>query len=86
MSTVQQKSKCETISSQQSLVLVKNMFRLSLSSICFLRGIFPGDCFSTKDYAGVKVHQLECAEKDKNGQLIVFEKDGESHSVCALNV
>jgi hypothetical protein len=71
-----QKSKTDSISSQQSLVLVKNMFRLSVSSICFLRGIFPDDCFSTKDYAGVKVHQLECAEKDKDGQLVVYEKDG----------
>lgn len=70
-----QKTKVESISSQQSLVLVKNMFRLSVSSICFLRGIFPEECFSTKDYAGVKVHQLECAEKDNDGQLIVYEKD-----------
>ena len=71
-----QETKTESISLQQSRVLVKNMFRLSVSSICYLRGIFPDDCFSTKDYAGVKVHQLECAEKDNDGNLIVLDKDG----------
>ena len=32
-----------------------------------MRSIFPEECFSSKDYAGLKVHQLECAEKNEDG-------------------
>jgi len=65
----------QMITRNQSLVLVKNMFRLTVSSICYLRGIFPSECFSSRDYAGVQVHQLECAEKDKDGKIIVKYRD-----------
>jgi len=34
-----------------------------------MRSIFPAECFSSKDYAGLKVHQLECAEKDDEGNV-----------------
>jgi hypothetical protein len=65
-----QKTETANVTSTQSLVLLKNMFRLSVSSICYLRGIFPSECFSSRDYAGVKVHQLECAEKTANDEVI----------------
>lgn len=51
------------------------MIRLSVSSICYLRNVFPADCFSSRDYAGLKVHQIECAERDENGDTIVKNRD-----------
>lgn len=51
------------------------MIRLSVSSICYLRAVFPAECFSSRDYAGLKVHQIECAEKDENGETVVKNKD-----------
>lgn len=40
-----------------------------VSAICYLRGIFPPDQFSCRDYAGVTVHQLESAERDADGNV-----------------
>ena len=34
--------------------------------------MFPESCFSSKDYAGLKVHQLECAEKSENGEVLII--------------
>lgn len=51
------------------------MIRLSVSSICYLRNVFPSDCFSSRDYAGLKVHQIECAEKGEDGELKVKHQD-----------
>lgn len=68
----QQKVKTVTDTATMSMVLVKNMFRLSVSSICYLRGVFPEDCFSCREYAGIQVHQLECAEKSNNGEVLVI--------------
>eukprot|EP01036_Dinobryon_divergens_P054348 gene54348-72626_t len=64
-----QQTASSTVSGPQSLVLLKNMLRLSVSSICYIRSIFPSECFSSKDYAGLKVHQLECAEKTPDGEI-----------------
>jgi hypothetical protein len=76
MSGVAQKSSTSTcITPPQSLVLMKNMIRLSVSSICYLRNVFPADCFSSRDYAGLKVHQIECAEKDEDGELKIKHQD-----------
>lgn len=65
----QAQSSSTSIAGPQSLTLVKNMFRLSVSAVCYLRGIFPHDQFSTRDYAGVTVHQLESAERDEDGNV-----------------
>lgn len=70
MSKTAQKTEVATgITQAQSMILLKNMIRLSISSVCYLRNIFPPSCFSSRDYAGLKVHQLECAEKTDDGEV-----------------
>ena len=65
----------DTIAANQSLVLVKNMIRISISSICFIRNLFPQSCFSSRDYAGINVRQLESAKEGPDGELIIHNKD-----------
>ena len=51
------------------------MIRLSISSICYLRNVFPSECFSSREYAGLKVHQIECAEKSEDGEVHIKHED-----------
>ena len=46
-----------------------------MSNICYLRDVFPAECFSVRDYAGLKVHQIECADKSADGETIVRNED-----------
>ena len=71
----QQKQSTDVINAAQSFVLVKNMIRISVSSICYIRNLFPAECFSSKDYAGISVRQLESAEPGPDGELRVKNKD-----------
>jgi hypothetical protein len=64
----------KVVTSTQSFTLVKNMFRLAVSSICFLRQIFPPSCFKTSNYGGQPVHQLQCAELS-DGKINVLDED-----------
>lgn len=45
--------------------------RISVSSICYLRELFPDDTFKAKQYGVVEIHQLQGARKDENGTVIV---------------
>lgn len=38
--------------------------RISISSICYFRDVFPSDCFKNKQYGAVNIHQLQGATKD----------------------
>ena len=71
----QQRQSTDVINSTQSFVLVKNMIRISISSICYIRNLFPAECFSSKEYAGISVRQLESAEPGPDGELRVKNKD-----------
>lgn len=69
------KQRTETLTPVQSCVIVKNMIRISISQICFIRNIFPEDCFSTKDYGGITIKQLEAADRDDQGNMRVKNRD-----------
>ncbi len=45
--------------------------RISVSSICFHRDIFPSDCFSFRNYGNMKVIQLDAAELDSKENVVV---------------
>jgi hypothetical protein len=49
--------------------------RISISSICFVRDLFPGDCFKNKPYGNVDIHQLQGARKDDDGEIVVTHSD-----------
>ncbi|CAM9611699.1 unnamed protein product, partial [Phaeothamnion confervicola] len=67
-----------TVSQQQSMTLVKNAIRVSMSEICWMRGVFKPDSFEQRPYAGMQVHQINCADCDPaTGQLVV--RDEQAH-------
>lgn len=47
------------------------MIRISVSSICYQRGLFEADCFKCKPYDGLPIHQLDSAVQNKDGELII---------------
>mmetsp|Transcript_27975 Transcript_27975/g.109842 ORF Transcript_27975/g.109842 Transcript_27975/m.109842 type:complete len:80 (+) Transcript_27975:248-487(+) len=42
----QQRQASETVNIEQSLTLTKNLVRTSISSIAYIRNLFPDDCFT----------------------------------------
>ena len=52
------------------------MIRISVSSICYQRGVFEADCFKSRPYDGLPIHQLDSAVQDENGQIKV--RNGEA--------
>lgn len=56
--------------------MISNLFfslkvRISISSICYIRDIFPHDCFKKKEYGSIDIHQLQGAHKDEGGIIVV---------------
>lgn len=56
MSTV--KLATETPTEVQSLSLMRNLLRTAISSISYLRHLFPEDCFADKSLAGIHIKSL----------------------------
>ena len=57
-SAVQQQSKQKTATAQESLVLVRNMMRTSVSTVAYLRGVFPDEAFGDRRVSGLNVKTL----------------------------
>ena len=57
------------------LTFILLQVRISVSSICYMRHLFPDDCFQTVDYGNSKIHQLQSAEYDEQGNLSVRNGD-----------
>jgi hypothetical protein len=47
------------VSKVQSYSLCKNLLRASISEVCFLRNLFPSDCFRTITFANTTVRTLD---------------------------
>ena len=78
MTSTNQQQKVKSAKETQSLALMRNMFRLSVSAICYSRNLFPDNCFVKKPYGDDElptIYQLECAHVDENGGLIVLNED-----------
>jgi hypothetical protein len=57
----------------QSLALCKNLLRVTVSSVCYLRGLFGDKCFKEKAWAGLQVHSLgvdKCEERCVAARLL----------------
>ena len=78
MTSVSQRQKVKSVNETQSLALMRNMFRLSISAICYSRNLFPDYCFVKKPYGADElptIYQLESAHVDENGGLVVLNED-----------
>ena len=49
--------------------------RISISSICYIRDLFPRDCFKNKPYGNVNIHQLQGAKKEDDGEISITHPD-----------
>jgi meiosis-specific protein HOP1 len=49
--------------------------RISVSSICYMRQLFPEDCYREVDYGSSKIHQLQSADYDEAGVLKIKNTD-----------
>ena len=47
-----------SVTAQESMVLTRNMMRISLSTVAFLRDFFPKSCFEDKKMSGVQMKGL----------------------------
>ena len=65
----------QSVTKQQSTTLLKNMFRISISSICYLRALFPDECFKHSKYGSQEVHQLQCAEYVEGGEVKILHEE-----------
>jgi hypothetical protein len=74
-----QKQSSKAISETQSLALMRNMLRLSISTICYTRNLFPKSCFAERPYGDTDelstVFQLESAKINSDGKLEVLHED-----------
>jgi hypothetical protein len=57
-SQVALKEKTETPTHQQSLTLMRNLLRASISCICYIRNIFDDTCFQDKNLSGISIKAL----------------------------
>jgi hypothetical protein len=63
------------VNETQSLALMRNMLRLSISTICYARNLFPKDCFTEKPYGDDElpcIYQLESAKINSDGNLEIL--------------
>lgn len=49
--------------------------RISVSSICFLRHLFPENLFKAKSYGSVQIRQLQAAEKLDDGTVKIEDEE-----------
>eukprot|EP01119_Soliformovum_irregulare_P026254 TRINITY_DN9983_c0_g1_i1.p2 TRINITY_DN9983_c0_g1~~TRINITY_DN9983_c0_g1_i1.p2 ORF type:complete len:594 (+),score=203.61 TRINITY_DN9983_c0_g1_i1:2028-3809(+) len=62
MQQVRETSPTET----QSLVMMRNLLRTAISTITYVRGLFPEDCFSDRLLAGVNIKSLLPTSEEAN--------------------
>ncbi|KAL0213311.1 hypothetical protein RCL1_006937 [Eukaryota sp. TZLM3-RCL] len=48
----------QSVTQVQSLTLVRNLMRTAISSVCYLRNLFPEDCFEDRPLAGLTIKSL----------------------------
>eukprot|EP00808_Paulinella_micropora_P031413 g29600.t1 len=66
-----QVQKTQQVTEQQSLTLMKNLVRTSISTICYLRGLFDEECFKDNQMTGIKIKQLVSGSPNKEATLLV---------------
>lgn len=49
--------------------------RISISTICHMRELFPAECFTPTPYGSINVQQLHSAQKQDDGSLKIVNND-----------
>lgn len=65
----------DTVTHNQSLTLVRNLFRTAISSVCYLRGLFPENCFSDRSVVGLNIKSLTTSNKQV-AKIVEWLEDG----------
>mmetsp|Transcript_27702 Transcript_27702/g.44248 ORF Transcript_27702/g.44248 Transcript_27702/m.44248 type:complete len:450 (+) Transcript_27702:42-1391(+) len=60
------KQKSKTVSKEESITLVRNLMRTAISTICYLRGIFPEDCFTDRTVSGIHIKSIAPVNNETN--------------------
>lgn len=68
MSKTRQKVRTVGLNKVQSLTLLKNLVRTSVSCVSFIRNLFPEECFSAKDMSGVTINTLKRGSGNKDAE------------------
>ena len=76
----------------QSLNLMKNLVRASISEISFQRNLFPSDCFKDTQFGNTKIRALSPQDTNPDGSVTVINADAlrlttwqEAGEVAAVN-
>mmetsp|Transcript_27982 Transcript_27982/g.109902 ORF Transcript_27982/g.109902 Transcript_27982/m.109902 type:complete len:157 (+) Transcript_27982:321-791(+) len=72
----QQRQASETVNIEQSLTLTKNLVRTSISSIAYIRNLFPDDCFTEQHIGGMKLQKLTGSDNGEAKLLIKWLEQG----------
>eukprot|EP01080_Neovahlkampfia_damariscottae_P005643 gene5643-9459_t len=63
------KPQTKEITRQESQVLVRNLIRTSISTICYLRNLFPDESFQQRSLVGIQINSL--LPKSKEAQTLI---------------
>jgi len=66
--------KQEQITEQQSLIVVRNLMRTATSTICYLRNLFPEECFIDRSISGLQIKSLQPESKESKTLIDWLEK------------
>ncbi|KAJ5066293.1 horma domain-containing protein [Anaeramoeba ignava] len=69
MSRLAQKTRTETTTENQSMTLVRNILRTTISSIAYLRYLFPEENFYDRSIAGINIKSLQPLGNSEAKQL-----------------
>lgn len=64
----------EVLTEQRSALFVRNLARAAISSICFMRNIFPNECFKDLEVGGSPLKSLQPSTPESRQMLSWFEK------------
>ncbi|KAG2375185.1 hypothetical protein C9374_010189 [Naegleria lovaniensis] len=74
MSSTAQQSRTQSVTYEESLTLMRNLMRTAISSVCYLRNIFPEDCFQDKSLSGINIKSLQPANDEARTLIDWLEK------------
>ena len=72
----QQQKQRQQLDEIQSTNILRNLLRISVSEICYLRHLFPSDLFISSVYAGIRVKRLSPPAHDDACRILQWVEDG----------
>ena len=62
------------ITHEESLTFMRNFMITTISSVCYLRNLFPEDCFQDKSLSGIQIKSLQPANEESRTLIDWLEK------------